>query len=79
MQHEEDELTELRSLKSEAPADTVPRLWRRLRIVQAGRDLIRHQAWGFWIVLDTFLRLFLTRKSAPAQKPPVSQGDDHQS
>ncbi len=57
-----DPLEELTALASTAPPDTMPRLKRRLRVLQPVRDLIEHQAFAFWVVIDTFLRLLFGSK-----------------
>ncbi len=64
---ENDELTGLRQLKADAPANTLTRLRRRLGVLQLGRDLIERQAFAFWTILDAFLRIFLTRPSRERQ------------
>lgn len=65
MELKDDALSELKELKAEAPANTLPRLRKRLRVLQLGRDLIERQAFAFWIVLDTFLRLFFGKPRVP--------------
>ena len=62
---EADELTELKGLKTEAPTNTMLRLRKRLRALQLGRDLMERQAFAFWIVLDTLLRLFFGKPRVP--------------
>lgn len=72
MKTDEDELKVLERLRTEAPPDTMIRLRRRMTIAQAARDLVFKQAWGFWVVVSTFLALFLAPR--PSSHEPRNIG-----
>ncbi len=54
-----DELFEsMSALKVNAPEDSFRRLQQRVRYAQVTKDLIEKQAFGFWRVIEAFLRVF---------------------
>ncbi len=55
---DQDELVRaLENLEVAAPANTMDRLRKRLRTFLLGRELLATQVYGFWIVLDAFLKV----------------------
>ncbi len=59
---QDDGVSELKSLRVEAPDDTLARLHRRLRYLQMGKDLVERQAFAFWTILDQVLRWMFVRR-----------------
>lgn len=69
---DQDELIRaLKDLEVAAPAHTMGRLRKRLRTFLLGRELLDTQVYGFWTVLDAFLRiLFRFVSLAPEDRRP---------
>ena len=63
---DDPQLEALARLKSDAPAGTVQRLKKRLRVARFGKDMVGKNAWAAWTVLDAFLRILF--RSAGAKK-----------
>jgi hypothetical protein len=55
----------------DAPGDSMERFRRRAKILQGARVLFEKQVFGFWIVLNTFLKLLFKRFNVPVA--PVSR------
>ena len=51
----------------EAPDDVLKRFRKRATIVQGTRVLLEKQIFGFWVVLNTFLKLIFKRFDAPVE------------
>ena len=49
----------------DAPDDSMERFRRRAKILQGARVLFEKQVFGFWIVLNTFLKLLFKRFNVP--------------
>lgn len=64
----EEEFAELGQLKESAPPNVLPRLQKRVRTAQLGKDLIERQAMGFWAVIDAFLRLIFVPRTETDNK-----------
>jgi hypothetical protein len=62
MNDQEAGISQLQSLRVEAPGDTMDRLHRRLRYLQLSKDLVERQAFAFWIIFDQVLRWMFVRR-----------------
>lgn len=76
MPDEEQELNQLSQLRVAAPENVFARLRRRIQAAQLGKDLIERQAMSFWIVLDSFLRLFFAPHRPPRNAPLTPETDE---
>ena len=75
--HSEDE-SDLRpegleGLSLEAPADTLDRFRRRASLLTGARFVLERQIFGFWIVLNTFLKLLFKHVNIPVVPPAEAQ------
>ncbi len=60
-------------LHLEAPPDTLDRFRTRAGILQGTRFVLERQFYGFWIVLNTFLKLLFKRARIPIAPPDEEQ------
>lgn len=68
---QDDLFRALEHLEVAAPANTMDRMRKRLRTFLLGRELLDTQVYGFWIVLDAFLRVIFRFVSlAPEDRRP---------
>ena len=57
------------SLQLEAPPDTLKRFRRRASLLQGTRYVLERQFYGFWIVLNTLLKLLFKQSNIPVAAP----------
>ncbi len=56
-------------LHLEAPPDTLDRFRRRASLLRGTRFIVERQFYGFWIVLNTFLKLLFKHVNIPVVAP----------
>ena len=61
-------------LHLEAPPDTVARFRKRASLLQGSRFVLERQFHGFWIVLNTFLKMIFKHVNIPIAAPDQEQG-----
>ncbi len=75
--HSKDEsdlpLEGLDGLSLEAPPDTLDRFRRRASLLTGARFVLERQIFGFWIVLNTFLKLLFKHVNIPVVPPDQAQ------
>ncbi len=64
----------LEGLSLEAPPDTLDRFRRRASLLTGTRFVLERQIYGFWIVLNTFLKLLFKHVNVPVAPPDPAQG-----
>lgn len=63
MPQNDNEFQSWTQLRAEPAEAAVLRLKRRLRLVRFGKDMVTHNAWAFWVVLNAFLKLLFLRST----------------
>ena len=56
-------------LHLDAPPDTVARFRKRASLLRGSRFVLERQFYGFWIVLNTFLKLIFKHVKVPIAAP----------
>ncbi len=63
----------LEGLSLEAPPDTIDRFRKRASLLSGARFVLERQIFGFWIVLNAFLKLLFKRVNIPVVPPDPAQ------
>ena len=63
----------LEGLHVEAPPDTLDRFRKRASIFEGTRFVLERQIYGFWIVLNSLLKLLFKHASVPVPAPEQKQ------
>ena len=63
----------LEGLSLDAPSDTLDRFRKRASLLTGARFVLERQIFGFWIVLNTLLKLLFKHVNIPVAPPDQAQ------